>query len=424
MCSPLPQPFPLQMYEQTVTSVVYPEVLRKVLDLRVGRTSEDDLFALAFKGIGSLPTSQLATLRAQHLRCLAVEDGTLGGGAVGAVNSVKEESKYGRGLTSTRSTNSLGSTTEGRLSSESTASSSNGAAAAGGPGPTAPVKLTRSASLMSSLMRKMSLSSSSSHSSLATKASEQQQAAAQKLARCPTASAIGAETGISSPVAAAGVTTSSERASASPRTSAGGSRSTGNGTSQPVGPVGGVSVATTTAATNTLKRSLKQSMSAHSMLSLVLPGSTGMASTADLAPAGPCPVSAHSPSSEGRASAGPGGCSDSHSGKGAAVLGTLRTLSDDDARVASGSTNSSAAGGDSSAGCSPADSPANSSDVGGHYPASTGSEVSDGSEEGCCSLGTVSHGVAAEGLSKAAVKSSPSSPSLLTTSAAAAVAAH
>ncbi|GFH20583.1 growth hormone-regulated TBC protein 1, partial [Haematococcus lacustris] len=45
----------LKVYELTVTSVTSPDVLRKVLDLRVARSNDaEELLATAFRGIGSL----------------------------------------------------------------------------------------------------------------------------------------------------------------------------------------------------------------------------------------------------------------------------------------------------------------------------------------------------------------------------------
>ncbi len=61
----------LQMYEQTLVSCSFPEVLRKVLDLRVSRTTDAaGLLNTAFKGCGSLPGVQVDTLRQDAMRVL------------------------------------------------------------------------------------------------------------------------------------------------------------------------------------------------------------------------------------------------------------------------------------------------------------------------------------------------------------------
>lgn len=61
----------LKMYEQTLSSCSFPEVMRKVLDLRVSRTMDAPaLMAAAFKGCGSLPGSQVDALRQDALRLL------------------------------------------------------------------------------------------------------------------------------------------------------------------------------------------------------------------------------------------------------------------------------------------------------------------------------------------------------------------
>lgn len=54
----------LKMYDQTLSSCSFPEVLRKVLDLRVARTLDSaGLMAAAFNGCGSLPGGQLHQMR-------------------------------------------------------------------------------------------------------------------------------------------------------------------------------------------------------------------------------------------------------------------------------------------------------------------------------------------------------------------------
>ncbi|GFH23348.1 Rab-GAP TBC domain-containing protein, partial [Haematococcus lacustris] len=55
----------LKVYELTVTSVTSPDVLRKVLDLRVARSNDaEELLATAFRGIGSLSGTFVSGLRA------------------------------------------------------------------------------------------------------------------------------------------------------------------------------------------------------------------------------------------------------------------------------------------------------------------------------------------------------------------------
>ncbi|KAJ9517316.1 hypothetical protein QJQ45_016685 [Haematococcus lacustris] len=64
-------PILLQVYELTVTSVTSPDVLRKVLDLRVARSNDaEELLATAFRGIGSLSGTFVSGLRASVIASL------------------------------------------------------------------------------------------------------------------------------------------------------------------------------------------------------------------------------------------------------------------------------------------------------------------------------------------------------------------
>ncbi|KAL6760735.1 hypothetical protein V8C86DRAFT_1036943 [Haematococcus lacustris] len=65
------RPILLQVYELTVTSVTSPDVLRKVLDLRVARSNDaEELLATAFRGIGSLSGTFVSGLRASVIASL------------------------------------------------------------------------------------------------------------------------------------------------------------------------------------------------------------------------------------------------------------------------------------------------------------------------------------------------------------------
>lgn len=65
----------LQKYEPMILGCTYPDVIRKMLELRASRTYDaDELLGLAFNGIGSLPGASVATIRQAVCREPAILD--------------------------------------------------------------------------------------------------------------------------------------------------------------------------------------------------------------------------------------------------------------------------------------------------------------------------------------------------------------
>lgn len=75
----------LRLYETTVVAVCFPDVMKRVLDLRVSRTgSAEELLGAAFKGIGSLPSRDVEAARAAALAELSASSNTAAAGVGGA----------------------------------------------------------------------------------------------------------------------------------------------------------------------------------------------------------------------------------------------------------------------------------------------------------------------------------------------------